>query len=49
MVEEAGECWKQMNRRTLQWSRLAIIRALIKGVVMEIERRGHSLYGGVDG
>lgn len=49
MVEAAGECWKQTNRRILQWSRLAIIRALMKGVVMEMERRGHSLYGGIDG
>lgn len=38
-----------MNRRVLQWSRPEIIRALIKRVVMKMERKEHSLYGRIDG
>lgn len=49
IVEEAGQCWKQTNRR----ENIAIIQAsdfrtLIKKVVLEMERRGNRLNGGID-
>lgn len=49
IVEEAGQRWKQTNRR----ENIAIIQAsnfrtLIKKVVLEMERRGNRLNGGID-
>ena len=37
-----------MDRKILQWSRLEIIRALLKTVVMKMERRGCRLSGGIN-